>query len=202
MLKDIYAWHHRAQNVDDGLLMDRAVPGSDTKKKNWLQSAHHGWWENWWKWIFQLKNHGNSAVRWNFMLKSCWKLPKRAARKAIQPLELYIYIIYILVWAQLLISKTIQVYTHRKILSSKNVAQVTNDIMGMIENQQDMGKQSSIGWRYNNWWLSYAWKNRMVPNWWIYPWFPKTSGNLTWHFWFWKSFEWILREGYPTKPRA
>ena len=33
MLKDIYAWHHRAQNVDDGLLMDRAVPGSDTIKK-------------------------------------------------------------------------------------------------------------------------------------------------------------------------
>jgi hypothetical protein len=30
-------------------------------------------------------------------------------------------------------------------LSSKNVAQVTSDIMGMIENQQDMGKRSSIG---------------------------------------------------------
>ena len=31
MLKDLYAWHHRAQNVDDGLLMNRAVPGSDKR---------------------------------------------------------------------------------------------------------------------------------------------------------------------------
>ena len=43
MLKDIYAWHHRAQNVDDGLLMDRPVPGSDTIKKNLAAKSMVDW---------------------------------------------------------------------------------------------------------------------------------------------------------------
>lgn len=41
MLKDIYAWHHRPQNVDDGLLMDRAVPGTKNEKKKTTGCKKH-----------------------------------------------------------------------------------------------------------------------------------------------------------------